>query len=349
MSCSTPSQSAARQEPPRVSPRDILLGRRRTADEDHAEAIGFTADEAAALAAYMGRADRVGEMAEWYDAYHFGGADVHNPWSVLNYLYGGVAQPYWTNTSRNGIVVDLVRHAGEDQTAELAALAGGEAVAKPLDLRTVFDDLAENPGAVWAQLYQAGYVTTRDTGRPNDDTMPRRLYVPNLEVGRLYSKELLARATRPAGSEARLRALHRAIVACDATAVRDALRSILLDAASYHDLTGEAGYHVLVLALLYAVDGYRPATSDRESGDGRCDVLLEPMPSEAGRLPAHAMELKVDKSAQTDDKLAACARDVALAQAERPAYGHGLAGAGLVRWGVAFCGKRVAVVGERAS
>ena len=320
-----------------------------TLDEDRAEAIGFTSGEAEALAAYMGRADRVGEMAEWYDGYRFGQTDVYNPWSVLNYLYGGVAQPYWTNTSRNGIVVDLVRHAGEAQTAELAALAGGGAVAKPLDLRTVFDDLADSPGAVWAQLYQAGYVTTRDTGRPNDGKMPRRLYVPNLEVREMYSDELLARATRLAGSEARLRALHRAVAACDAPAAQDALRRVLLDAASYHDLTGEAGYHVLVLALLYAVPGYRPATSDRESGDGRADVLLEPVPSEAGRLPAHAMEIKLDKSADTDGALEACARDAALAQAERLAYGHGLAGAGLVRWGVAFCGKRVAAVCERVA
>ena len=106
---------------------------------------------------------------------------------------------------------------------------------------------------------------------------------------------------------------------------------------------------MLVLALLYAVDGYRPATSDRESGDGRCDVLLEPLAGEAGRLPAHAMELKLDRGAETDGALEACARGVALAQAERLAYGHGLAGVGLVRWGVAFCDKRVAVVCERAS
>jgi len=78
-------------------------------------------------------------------------------------------------------------------------------------------------------------------------------------------------------------------------------------------------------------------------------VLLEPLPTEAGRLPAHAMELKLDRSADTDDALEACARDVALAQAGRLAYGHGLAGAGLVRWGVAFCGKRVAVVCERVA
>ena len=319
-----------------------------TLDLDHAEAIGFTAEEAGALAAHVGRGDAA-EMAAWYDGYRFGDVDVYNPWSVLNYLQAGVAQPYWTNTSRNGIVVDLIRRAGEGQTAELAELAGGGTVAKPLDLRTVFDDLAENPGAVWAQLYQAGYVTTEDTGRPNDDEMPRELHIPNLEVRRLYQKELLARAARLAGSEARLAALHRAVASADAPVAEDALRRILLDAPSYHDLARESDYHVLLLALLYSVPGYRPATSDRESGDGRCDVLLEPQPAEAGRLPANAMELKLDKGAKDDDALAACARDVALAQAERLGYGHGLAGAGLVRWGIAFCGKRVAVVCERGT
>ena len=73
-------------------------------------------------------------------------------------------------------------------------------------------------------------------------------------------------------------------------------------------------------------------------------MLLEPLPEESPRLPAHAMELKLDRSAETDDELAACAHDDALAQAVRLEYGHGLAGCGLVRWGVAFSGKRVAVV-----
>ena len=171
-----------------------------TLDDDHAEAIGFTAAEAEALAVHAGRAGREGEMAEWYDGYRFGSADVYNPWSVLNFLQTGEAQPYWTNTSRNGIVVDLIRRAGAEQTAELAELVAGGTVEKPLDLRTVFDDLSESPDAVWAQLYQAGYVTTEDTGRPNDRSMPRRLRIPNLEVRRLYEKELLARAAGLAGS-----------------------------------------------------------------------------------------------------------------------------------------------------
>jgi hypothetical protein len=104
---------------------------------------------------------------------------------------------------------------------------------------------------------------------------------------------------------------------------------------------------VLLLALLYSVPGYRPATSDRESGDGRADVLLEPQPNEAGGRPAIAMELKLDREAGDDEaRLVACARDVALAQAMRLGYGHGLAGSGLVRWGIAFCGKHVACVCE---
>ena len=319
-----------------------------TLDRDHAEAIGFTADEAHALAAYMGRGDSADEMAAWYDGYRFGGTEVYNPWSVLNYLHSGEAQPYWTNTSRNGIVIDLIRHAGEDQTSELATLAGGGTISKPLDLRTVFDDLAENPEAVWPQLYQAGYVTTDDTGFPNDDAKLRRLHIPNQEVRRLFGKELLARATRLAGSEVRLRALHRAVAGSDAEGAQDVLRRILLDSPSYHDLVDEGDYHVLLLALLYSVPGYHPATSNRESGDGRADVLLEPLPGEVDGLPAIAMELKLDKGADGDEvRLSVCARDVALAQADRLGYGHGLDGSGLVRWGIAFCGKHVACVCER--
>ena len=286
-------------------------------------------------------------MAEWYDGYRFGRVRVYNPWSVLNYLHKGEAQPYWTNTSRNGVVVDLIRGAGESQTVELARLAGGGTVDKSLDLRTVFDDLATSPEAVWAQLYQAGYVTTDDTGMANDSRRIRRLRVPNLEVLELFSGELLDRAERMAGSSERLGVLHRAVAAADDQAAQATLRQILLDAASYHDLVDEGDYHVLLLALLYAVPGYRPAISDRESGDGRCDVLLESLPKEVGRLPAHAMELKLVRGCEDENELADCARDVALAQADRLEYGHGLSGAGLVRWGIGFGGKRIACACER--
>lgn len=169
-----------------------------TLDDDHAEAIGFTEAEAEALAAYTGRADRVAEMRAWYDGYSFGRTKAYNPWSVLNFLRKNEAQPYWTNTSRNGIVTELIAQAGDDQTVELAMLASGGVVKKPLDLRTVFDDLTHNPEAVWPQLYQSGYVTTEDTGFPNDSRRLRHLKVPNLEVRELFTSELGKRSLRTA-------------------------------------------------------------------------------------------------------------------------------------------------------
>lgn len=215
-------------------------------------------------------------MRAWYDGYRFGRGKAYNPWSVLNYLRSGVAQPYWTNTSMNGIVRDLVARADDKTSVELAAVAAGGTIRKPLDLRTVFDDLADNPEAVWPQMYQAGYLTTDDTGAANDDSRPRRLRVPNHEAERLFQKELIDRAKRLAGSESRLKTLHAAVVRDEPQTLEEALRQILLDGPNFLDLADEGRCHMLLLALLYGVPGYRPPTSNRESDDGRSDVLLEP-------------------------------------------------------------------------
>lgn len=322
-----------------------------TLDEGYGEAFGFTAAEAEELAHLMGRGDCTEQMHAWYDGYRFGSSEVYNPWSVLHYLGSGIAQPYWTNTSRNGIVRDLVAHADDRTSVELAKVAAGEAVEKPLDLRTVFDDLEDNPGAVWPQMYQAGYLTTDDTGAANDDARLRRLRVPNLEVKKLFQKELVERAKRFAGSDRRLEALHDAIMRDDPKALEGALREVLLDSPSFLDLSDEARCHMLLLALLYGMPGYRPPTSNRESGDGRSDVLLEPLASHVRELPCIAIEIKRPHGNRgkplEGEVLAAHARDVALAQAVRMEYGHGLTGRGRLLWGVSFGGKNVACACKR--
>ena len=219
-------------------------------------------------------------------------------------------------------------------------------MAKPLDLRTVFDDLADNPSAVWPQMYQAGYVTTPDTGYPNDAHRVRNLCTPNLEVRELFVGELVNRAMRTAGSQARLNALRAAATTGDAKAFEQVLRNIMLDAPSFHDLADEGRCHMLLLALMYGMEGYRPPTSNRESGDGRSDILVEPDVSRAAELPALAFEVKRPRDSKGEplagEALAAHARDVALAQAVGLEYGHGLAGNGLIRWGVSFGGKHIA-------
>lgn len=324
-----------------------------TLDDDFEEAFGFTDDEADALALYTGHAYAVNRMRRWYDGYRFGNARIYNPWSVIHFLHKAVAQPYWTNTSSNGIVRDLIGHADEQTTLDLAAVASGGTVTKPLDLQTVFDDLRRNPQAVWAQMYQAGYLTTEDVMLPNNGKLPRALRIPNLEVRELFVGELQDRALITAGSQRKLAKLHQALVAGDADGASTALRGIMLDSPCYHDIADEGRCHMLLLALMYGMDGYKPPTSNRESGDGRSDVLVEPQPESAEVLPAIAIEIKRPK----DDKgkplegtaLSSCAKNVALAQAMRLEYGRGLSGNGLLRWGIAFGGKHVACAVERVS
>lgn len=56
-------------------------------------------------------------LKEWYDSYVFGNAEVYNPWSVINYVKAAKAdveaqsKAYWSNTSSNSIVRELIERA----------------------------------------------------------------------------------------------------------------------------------------------------------------------------------------------------------------------------------------------
>lgn len=314
-------------------------------DSAYNEAFGFTEAEAEALAAYLGRSDGIPEMKRWYDGYSFGPSRIYNPISTLCYLRDGVAQPYWTNTSGNAVVTRIFQRADLQTDADLRGLAEGSTVIEPLNMQVVFGEIDSDTTAIWSQLYLAGYLTTDDVEKPNNATLPRRLRLPNLEVRELFGGEFLDRANRLAVGS-RLGNLHKALLAGNVSRFQDVLGRIVEESASFRDLSGEAACHMLLMGMLYEVPGYRYPVSNRESGLGVSDILLEPRPENAGRLPAIAIEVKRARSASGGDlgpdELAAHARDVALAQAVARDYGAGLTGRGRTLWGVSFSGKRVA-------
>lgn len=323
-------------------------------DDEFTEGFGFTHREVASLLSLLACEGRADELAEWYDGYNFGGGRVYNPWSVLNYLRRGVAQPYWGNTSDNAIVHQLFRLAGNGEAQELRELASGGTVWEPLDLATVFSRLDGDPSAIWSQLYLAGYLTTDDAGRANDDVTPRELRVPNREVAWLYRKEFAERSEALAGTTRRLRELHRALAGGDAAGLEACVGEILAESPSYFDLTSENSYHMLLLGLVYSVPGYRFPLSNRESGSGRPDIVLVPERENERRLSSIVIEVKrarVDIGSATPAKedgaaLGVLARE-ALNQIGVNGYVHGLAGNGALCWGVACSGKHVVCAVER--
>lgn len=316
----------------------------------YAEFFGFTDRDAEELAGYMGMHGRIGEMRNWYDGYCFGGMRVYNPISTLRYLDERVAQPYWTNTSGNSVITRIFQRADQKLNAQLQALAQGGVVEAPLNMQAVFGEIDSDVSAIWSQLYLSGYLTTGDVDRPEDPSVYRRLRLPNREVRYLFDGEFLQRANTFAAGD-RLHDLHAALLDADAPRLREVLTAIVEESPSFRDLALEAPCHMLLMGMLYEVPGYQYPVSNRESGLGYSDILLEPKPENAARLPVIAIEVKRARAAGGGDvadpeALAAHARDVALRQAVEKRYGSGMRGNGVVRWGVSFSGKMVGVAKE---
>ena len=318
---------------------------------DFDERYGFTDAEVEALATYLGYAGCMDEARTWYDGYRFGNANVYNPWSVLNYLAQGcAADVYWGNTSSNTVIGELVSGADEATLQDIYALMEpGGTVSAPLDLGVVFPEMGVSGDAIWSMLYLAGYLTTEDTALPNNTRVPRRLRIPNREVAELYRGEVVERFAQVSGGRRRLVALHDALVRGDAACAERELARILRDSASVFDLTNENGFHMLLLGLLFGINGYGDPESNREYGYGRPDIRIEPVPAPfvQGRRPLLTIEVKYARDAG-EDELAALAQ-TALEQIAERGYDEGALPAeasSRVRWGIASSGKHVAVAAQ---
>ncbi len=326
------------------------------------EGFGFVDAEVEELLAYVGRPDKMDEVRAWYDGYNFGGEGVYNPWSVINYVRNG-CQPgsYWSNTSGNAILKDLVSNADAQTREQVVELADGRTVPHELNISTVFGDMRTNPEAVWSQLFLAGYLTTDNVWNPDAARAVRPMRIPNHEVCESYRTEIIDRARVISGGRGNLERLQDAVVAGDLEAFDEAFAQVLGHAASFHDLTLEESYHDLLLGLLYQVRGFRYVRSNREEGLGRFDLRLDPLPQNASQLPVVVVEAKrlspkVARGAEGDslhEALASLAAD-GLEQAKKLGYaqveaaGPGAAEpAGALAWGIAFRGKTFCAVCAR--
>lgn len=321
------------------------------------EYFGFTNGEVKALAEYLGYGDHIEEARSWYDGYRFGGIDVYNPWSVLNYFDRGcVAGVYWANTSSNEIVGELVRTADMETLERVYSLFedGGYVVA-PLDLGVVFPDVGVRESAVWSMLYLAGYLTTDLTDEPDNDMAMRPLRIPNTEIARIFRNEIVRRFASVTGDRGRLARLHAGLSNGGEAAVTEELTRALAS-ASVFDIVSENSCHLFLLGLCFGMPGYSDPISNRERGRGRFDIQIEPTRVREGSLAAFGtaaqrpyvtIEVKYGKRLDEEELMLLAKRG--LAQIAENGYDEDLTGvnAGRLRWGIAFSAKRVTVACER--
>ncbi len=271
--------------------------------EAYATCFGFTEGEVERLCdeAELSPARR-DELRSWYNGYRFGGHVIYNPWSVLSCIKhtSEPVQPYWVNTGGDALIRKLLIEADLETENDVEALLRGESIVKPVDEHTVFRDLEQKSEAVWSFLVMSGYLSADERLRRDEAGREHwRLSVPNKEVSTVYHRLFLEWFNAGVGGETRQVALCRAILAGDAPAVEEHLGTILERTLSFHDTAGRAKevvYHAFVAGLLVAMDSTHHVRSNRESGLGRCDVLITPR--KAGG-PGVALELKVLKASET--------------------------------------------------
>ena len=351
-----------------------------TTSREYATSFGFTEKEVFDALDEVNMSNEKAAVKEWYDGFTYGDVkDIYNPWSIINYLQTGKIDSYWTDSSSNGIVNKLIKTGTPDVKEAMAVLISGGVIEKKIDEQIVFDQLDKNEDVIWSLLLASGYLcieSYKEVGR-----LKRKIYglkLTNLEVERMFEvmieqwfgeekfnynnfvksllngdiesmNEYMNRVTRgvisyfDTGKTPSDEEPERLASCYDCRGVANG--SSLNDSSNLYAMTSKSSrfYHGFVLGLLVDLAEDYIVTSNRESGFGRYDVMIEPKDRSK---EAFILEFKV-YNPKKEDSLEETVEN-ALIQIEEKQYETNLSAKGIPidnikKYGFAFKGKKVLI------
>ena len=308
----------------------------------YADVMGFTIHEVEKMAADVGYAGRMEEIKTWYDGYNFSGQEIFNPWSVIRYFdEGGKPGAYWVNTSGNSILKTMLLRVDEKRRNDLIGLMQEKIVRSVLNEGLIYDDIYKNKDALYTLLLTTGYLKCvgqkTEYGREWSE-----LSIPNKEIRSLFDHEIIMNLSGYTGESTVFHMLD-AMLCGNKDDFADTLRLILRENVSVHDAAyPETFYHGMMLGFSLLLDGRYEIESNKESGYGRFDLAFIPKGKDKAGV---ILEFK---KAQTESELETKSQE-ALEQIEEKAYDASLTKRGIKtvwKYGIAFCGKKLALAGR---
>ena len=245
-------------------------------DNEFADDFGITEDEMKKIIKDFNIQDEEKEIKKWYDGYKIGNVEgIYNPWSILNYLKNKELKPYWVNTSSN----DLIKMTLEKSTTlkeQMERLLKDEAIEATIDLETIIVGIENKEENIWGLMLQTGYLKVEETVSLEERRYKVKL--PNNEIKDLirgiirewFSNKVL-------GND--LRSILQDLVSLNLKEFEKKFRVLVEEMFSYMDVgknTAENFYHAFVLGMLVGLKDTYYVNSNRESGFGRYDIMLEP-------------------------------------------------------------------------
>ena len=292
------------------------------------------------------------KVKSWYDGFTFGKhTDIYNPWSIINFLDKGEYGAYWANSSSNKLVSSLVREGDSEIKMNMEVLLAGETIVCGIDEQIVYNQLEDSEEAIWSLLLASGYLKVYRVEKSSEFGYGR---VPEYEVG-LTNGEVRGMFYHMVRSWFQSVKRHyngfvKAMMCRNLKEMNIYMNRVSRDTFSYFDtgkqpsqLEPERFYHGFVLGLIADLSEEYVITSNRESGFGRYDVMIEPKDA---RKKAFILEFKVhepDEECSLEETVQAARKQIEEKQYEATLISRGFAPEQIYKYGFAFEGKTVLI------
>ena len=252
--------------------------------EKYSEYYGMTEEEVLEGLKYYNLEYEINDVRDWYDGYQFGNIEVYNPWSIINFLDNGKLKPYWQGTAGNETINELLDRGNKEIFDDLEKLFRKETVYKKIrDFTEFTDDINE----IWELFLYSGYLTI--SGEEKDREHPIR--IPNREIMEFFEDRFIDRFT---GNYQKFSDTIRYLRAGNIEKFGEILQNEVISSLSYFDTDKDEKYYkVFLIGIFVALMNDYVRLSERESGHGRADLILEPKKKEN---PGYIFEFKVANS-----------------------------------------------------
>ena len=318
----------------------------------YTDSFGFTEGEVFAALKEYGLSGQEQNVKNWYDGFSFGERkDIYNPWSIINFLDEKRVGAYWANSSSNKLVGKLIKEGSPNIKKAFEDLLNGKSLCMEIDEQIAYNQLNEKKNAVWSLLLASGYLKV--SGRAFEERtghMRYELALTNKEVHIMFADMVQDWFS---GSED-YNDFIRALLLDDIKAMNVYMNRVSIEMFSSFD-TGrgpsgkrpECFYHGFVLGLMVELSDRYVITSNRESGFGRYDVMLEPRMAEGGIASNDGILMEFKVQEEDEKELSDTVRN-ALRQIKEKGYQSSLIAKGIPeerirKYGFAFCGKKVLI------
>ena len=285
-------------------------------DDEFSSDFGITKDEMEKIISDFNIQEEKEKIAKWYDGYVIGNTEgIYNPWSILNYLTDRKLIPYWVNTSSNDLI-KLILKKSTTVKEKIERLLKDEAIEVTVNQETIITGIEENEENIWGLLVGTGYLKVVETVNISESLY--KVKIVNNEIKFLFS-EIIDEWFRNKVIGNNLNTILKDLVTLNLSEFEEKFRILVVQMFSYLDVgenTAENFYHAFVLGMLVGLKDTYYVNSNRESGIGRYDIMLEPKDKEGNAFILEFKVFKENREANIEETIANAKKQIEEKQYE---------------------------------